>query len=111
MLTIPPVHYPEVSFHKKYLWHHFIPHSVDGPDLQMILPFSIHVKPKDPCLQMTAGGSLTAERVKELEDMREKFGLSKESAQKIIKGAQNQHLIANMNVRPPVLHEACTRSL
>ena len=55
---------------------------------------------------MTAGGSLTAERVKELEDMREKFGLSKESAQKIIKGAQNQHLIANMNVRPTVLCKA-----
>ena len=34
--------------------------------------------------------------------MREKFGLSKESAQKIIKGAQNQHLIANMNVRTTV---------
>ena len=47
---------------------------------------------------MTAGSSLTAERVAELEEMREKFGLSKESAQKIIKGAQNQNLIANMNV-------------
>lgn len=47
---------------------------------------------------MSAGGSLTAERVKELEELRMKFGLSKESAQKIIKGAQNQQLISNMNV-------------
>lgn len=46
-----------------------------------------------------AGGSLTAEKVAELEDMRQKFGLSQESAQKIIRGAQNQHLISNMNVR------------
>ena len=49
---------------------------------------------------MSAGGSLTAERVKELEELRMKFGLSKESAQKIIKGAQNQQLISNMNVSP-----------
>lgn len=50
-------------------------------------------------LQATAGGDLTAEKVKELEETRTKFGLSQASAQKIIKGAQNQHLISNMNVR------------
>ena len=45
-----------------------------------------------------SGGGLTAETAKELEELRTKFGLSKESAQKIIKGAQNQQLISNMNV-------------
>lgn len=53
---------------------------------------------------------MTAERVAELEDMREKFGLSKESAQKIIRGAQNQHLIANMNVSPPDTRDRGTRA-
>ena len=51
-------------------------------------------------VQTTAGGALTAEKVKELEETRTKFGLSQASAQKIIKGAQNQHLISNMNVSP-----------
>ena len=43
---------------------------------------------------------MTAEKAKELEEKRVQFGLSEEAAQKIIKGAQNQNVIANMNVSP-----------
>ncbi len=49
-------------------------------------------------MQKTAGASLTKETIEGLEKMREQFGLSKEAAGKIIKGAQNQHLISNLQV-------------
>ena len=50
-------------------------------------------------LQMASGG-LTKDKVEELNKMRNQFGLSEASAQKIIKGAQNKQLIDNMNVSP-----------
>ena len=46
--------------------------------------------------QYMGDGMLTPERVKVLEDIRNKMGLSKEAADKIVKGLQNQKLVASM---------------
>ncbi|KAK9839292.1 hypothetical protein WJX81_005958 [Elliptochloris bilobata] len=42
------------------------------------------------------GASLTKEKADYLSEMREKMGLSKEAAEKVIKGVQNQHLISGL---------------
>lgn len=46
--------------------------------------------------QYMGDGLLTPEKAKALEDMREKMGLNKEAADKIVKGIQNQKLVSSM---------------
>ena len=46
------------------------------------------------------GAALTKEKADSLSDMRDKMGLSKEAAEKVIKGVQNQHLISGLQARP-----------
>jgi hypothetical protein len=46
--------------------------------------------------QYMTGGVLTPERAQALEQLREKMGLPKETADKVIKGFQNQKLISSM---------------
>ncbi len=41
---------------------------------------------------------MSKEKADHLSEVRDKMGLSKEAAEKIIKGVQNQHLIGNLNV-------------
>ena len=45
---------------------------------------------------MLASGTLTKENTEYLEEMRGKMGLSKQQAEKIIKGVQNQRLLSGM---------------
>ena len=42
---------------------------------------------------------LSKEKADQLAEVRDKMGLSKEAAEKIIKGVQNQHLISGLQVR------------
>lgn len=46
------------------------------------------------------GATMTKEKADYLSEMREKMGLSKEAAEKVIKGVQNQHLISGLQARP-----------
>lgn len=46
-----------------------------------------------------ADGNLTPDRAAQLESLREKMGLPKEAADKILKGFTNQKLIASMQAR------------
>ena len=60
------------------------------------------------CKVQTLGtGIMNKEKADQLMEMRDKMGLSKEAAEKIIKGVQNQHLIGNLQVsrldKPPLL--------
>ena len=48
--------------------------------------------------QMMADGNLTPDRASQLEGLRERMGLPKEAADKIIRGFSNQRLIASMQV-------------
>ena len=51
------------------------------------------------CQVQTLGtGIMNKEKADQLMEMRDKMGLSKEAAEKIIKGVQNQHLIGNLQV-------------
>lgn len=45
------------------------------------------------------GATMTKEKADYLSEMREKMGLSKEAAEKVIKGVQNQHLISGLQAR------------
>ena len=61
------------------------------------------------CIVQTLGtGIMNKEKADQLIEMRDKMGLSKEAAEKIIKGVQNQHLIGNLQVsllnRLPLCH-------
>ena len=47
---------------------------------------------------------MNKDKADQLAEMRDKMGLSKEAAEKIIKGVQNQHLIGNLQVC--VLHSS-----
>ena len=53
------------------------------------------------CLPAQALGSgiLNKEKADFLGEVRDKMGLSKEAAEKIIKGVQNQHVISGLQVR------------
>ena len=51
-------------------------------------------------MQALGSGIMNKEKAEQLAEMRDKMGLSKEAAEKIIKGVQNQHLIGNLQVRP-----------
>lgn len=53
------------------------------------------------CVQALGSGVLSSEKADFLEDVRTKMGLSKEGAEKIIKGVQNQHLISGLQVGQP----------
>jgi hypothetical protein len=63
--------------------------------------------------QALGSGILNKERADFLGEVRDKMGLSKEAAEKIIKGVQNQHVISGLQVRLAVfsLHEVITMSL
>ena len=50
-------------------------------------------------VQALGSGVMNKEKAEQLAEMRDKMGLSKEAAEKIIKGVQNQHLIGNLQVR------------
>ncbi len=50
-------------------------------------------------LQALGTGVLSKEKADQLAEVRNKMGLSKEAAEKIIKGVQNQHLISGLQVR------------
>ena len=43
---------------------------------------------------------MSKEKADDLAEVRDKMGLSKEAAEKVIKGVQNQHLIGNLQVTP-----------
>lgn len=47
-------------------------------------------------LQALGSGIMNKEKAEYLAEARDKMGLSKEAAEKIIKGVQNQHLIGNL---------------
>lgn len=49
-------------------------------------------------MQALGSGIMNKEKAEQLAEMRDKMGLSKEAAEKIIKGVQNQHLIGNLQV-------------
>ena len=51
--------------------------------------------------QALGSGILNKERADFLGEVREKMGLSKEAAEKIIKGGQNQHVISGLQVGLP----------
>ncbi len=48
--------------------------------------------------QALGTGIMNKDKADQLAEMRDKMGLSKEAAEKIIKGVQNQHLIGNLQV-------------
>ena len=48
--------------------------------------------------QALGSGIMNKEKADYLGEIRDKMGLSKEAAEKIIKGVQNQHLIGNLQV-------------
>ena len=48
--------------------------------------------------QVIGDGNVTKERIEQLEEMREKLGLAKEAADKIVNGVRNQRLIGDLNV-------------
>ncbi len=49
---------------------------------------------------MIGDGNVTKDRIEQLNEMRDKLGLGKEAADKIVKGVQNQRLIGDLNVIP-----------
>ncbi len=51
-----------------------------------------------PIAQSLGSGIMNKEKADYLAEIREKMGLSKEAAEKVIKGVQNQHLIGNLQV-------------
>ena len=51
-------------------------------------------------LQALGSGIMSKEKADDLAEIRDKMGLSKEAAEKVIKGVQNQHLIGNLQVTP-----------
>lgn len=53
-----------------------------------------------PCAQALGSGVLSKEKADMLAEVRDKMGLSKEAAEKIIKGVQNQHLISGLQASP-----------
>ena len=63
-------------------------------------PFKIRIQPAWLQVQsiLGEGGALTPDRAAGLESLREKMGLPKEAADKIIRGFTNQKLIQNMQV-------------
>ena len=61
-------------------------------------------------MQALGSGIMSKEKAEQLAEMRDKMGLSKEAAEKIIKGVQNQHLIGNLQVRPSS-NTPCTEAL
>ena len=48
--------------------------------------------------QALGSGIMSKEKADDLAEVRDKMGLSKEAAEKVIKGVQNQHLIGNLQV-------------
>ncbi len=54
--------------------------------------------------QALGTGIMNKDKADQLAEMRDKMGLSKEAAEKIIKGVQNQHLIGNLQVG--ILHSS-----
>lgn len=48
--------------------------------------------------QALGSGIMNKEKADYLAEIRDKMGLSKEAAEKVIKGVQNQHLIGNLQV-------------
>lgn len=52
------------------------------------------------CAQALGSGVLSKEKADMLAEVRDKMGLSKEAAEKIIKGVQNQHLISGLQASP-----------
>ncbi len=63
------------------------------------------------CLDAQAIGSgvLSKEKADMLAEVRDKMGLSKEAAEKIIKGVQNQHLISGLQARAYSLPHPCLK--
>ena len=55
---------------------------------------------RSPVQAIGGGATMTKEKADYLSEMREKMGLSKEAAEKVIKGVQNQHLISGLQARP-----------
>jgi hypothetical protein len=58
------------------------------------------------CAQALGSGVLSKEKADMLAEVRDKMGLSKEAAEKIIKGVQNQHLISGLQACP-FTHTPC----
>ena len=59
------------------------------------------------CAQALGSGVLSKEKADMLAEVRDKMGLSKEAAEKIIKGVQNQHLISGLQASPFHSHTPC----
>ena len=51
--------------------------------------------------QALGSGIMSKEKADNLAEIRDKMGLSKDAAEKVIKGVQNQHLIGNLQVSFP----------
>ncbi len=69
-----------------------------------VLCSSFHVLPGlsdvvGPVAQTLTDGYLTPEKVEKLNDIRDKIGLTKEMADRVIKGVQSQNLRKTINVR------------
>ena len=56
--------------------------------------------------QALGSGIMSKEKADNLAEVRDKMGLSKEAAEKVIKGVQNQHLIGNLQVSPQAVISA-----
>lgn len=82
------------------IWH--IAYSLSTFPIDILPPSHARTHTPRPSLQVQsymADGQMTPDRAAALESLREKMGLPKEAADKIVKGFTNQRLIAGLQVR------------